>query len=352
VAEVDMQTGREAARFDIIIPHYNGAEMLARCLNSLRQEGTPGKHIIVVDNGSSDNSCLMVESTFPEVTLVRSKENLGYAGGCNLGFGRGRAEYVFFYNNDTEISPGALAKMEACFARHSDVAAVQPKLLSMRFAGHFDYAGAAGGFLDRLAFPWCRGRMLNVIEEDKGQYNAPREVFWTSGAALMLRRQLLDKYGLFDLQFFAHMEEIDLNWRMLNAGYRNYVEPGAVVYHYSGYTLGQGNALKYFYNHRNNLLMLVKNAPVATLLWLYPLRLLLDVMMMIKALLSREWAWAGGICRALPGHLRLIPHVLRERRRLISLGAQPTLPGYLMLPVSIIYYFFVLKRRKFSDIVE
>lgn len=337
---------------DIIIPHYNGKDILTQCLDSLHSENEPLFKIFVVDNGSTDGSREMLSEKYPAVEIIYSDSNLGYAGGCNLGFEYGDSPLVLFYNNDTEIKAGSLKRMSDFLLANKNIAAVQPKIISMRYEGKFDYAGASGGYLDRLAFPWCRGRVLDKIEEDHGQYDDPREVFWTSGAAFMVKRDVLNKIGLFDLTFFAHMEEIDLNWRILNAGYKNYVLPEAVVYHYSGYTLEKGNMKKYFFNHRNNLLMIVKNAPFLRILWLYPLRLVMDILMLINALFSREFEWAKGILFAFLNHFAYLPHVLKERRKLFSLGIKPGFRRDLSFPFSIIYNYFILKRRDYSAILD
>jgi GT2 family glycosyltransferase len=337
-----------APEIDIIIPHYNGSDMLRTCLNSLRRSAGVNFRIILVDNGSSDGSPEMVEQEFPEIMLIKNKKNLGYAGGCNKGYEHSTAPYIFFYNNDTEIDPKSLKTIVEFMNSHPEVASVQPKILSMRYKGKFDYAGAAGGFIDRLGFPWCRGRVIDAIEEDKGQYDEPIEVFWTSGAAVVYRKEVLDKVGVFDLKFFAHMEEIDLNWRAINAGYRHYNLPQAVVYHYSGYTLGQGNKQKLFFNHRNNLLMILKNAPNRTILWLYPVRLLMDLLMAVKAVFSREFDWARGIVKAFFAHFLLWPHVVGERYRQRGVIRKRIMPRELVFPVSIIFDYFILKKRKFS----
>ena len=335
---------------DIVIPHYNGKDMLKTCLDSIEESVVIQYRVILVDNGSTDGSQQMVRESFPGVLLIENGKNLGYAGGCNIGFKSCSAAYVFFYNNDTEITPNSLQLLVEFMDENPHVASVQPKILSMRYKGKFDYAGAAGGFIDNLGFPWCRGRVIDEIEEDHGQYDNPIEVFWTSGAAVLYRKKVIDEIGAFDLKFFAHMEEIDLNWRSINAGYVHYILPQAVVYHYSGYTLGTGNKQKLYFNHRNNILMILKNASIWRVLWLYPLRLVLDVMMIVKAIFSGEFDWAAGILKALFGHLLLWPHALNERKKHRAFIKSRKLNSNLVFPRSIIFSYFIRRERKFSMI--
>ncbi|MDW8467217.1 MAG: glycosyltransferase family 2 protein [Chloroherpetonaceae bacterium] len=211
--------------------------------------------------------------------------NLGYAGGCNFGFRHTEGKYVIFLNNDTEQEPDWIEHLVEVAESDERIAALQPKLRSMqaKLRGEkvFDYAGAAGGMLDMLGYPYALGRVFNAVEPDHGQYDESRDIFWASGAAMMVRRKAIEQVGAFDDDFFAHMEEIDLCWRLKIAGYRIVSVPKAVVYHYGGATLAAGNPRKIYLNHRNNLMMIIKNASWSRLLWLLPVRVLLELAALI-----------------------------------------------------------------------
>lgn len=270
-----------APTVDVIIPHFNGVEILDKCLASLEKATYPNLSVIIVDNGTVDESLKLASEKYKRIKILSAGKNLGYAGGCNFGFRRTRGKYAVFLNNDTEQEPDWLERLVEVAEKDDRIAAVQPKLLSMqaRQRGEkvFDYAGAAGGMLDALGYPYARGRVFNSVEVDKGQYDTVTEIFWASGAAMMVRRSVVEELGAFDDDFFAHMEEIDLCWRMKLAGYRVVSVPDAVVYHYGGATLAAGNPRKIYLNHRNNLMMIVKNASLGRLLWLLPVRIILEL---------------------------------------------------------------------------
>lgn len=270
-----------APAVDVIIPHFNGVEILDKCLASLEKTTYPNLSVIIVDNGTVDESLKLASEKYKRIKIFSAGKNLGYAGGCNFGFQRTRGKYVVFLNNDTEQEPDWLERLVEAAEKDERVAALQPKLLSMqaKLRGEkvFDYAGAAGGMLDALGYPYARGRIFNSVEVDKGQYDTLAEIFWASGAAMMVRRSVVEELGAFDDDFFAHMEEIDLCWRMKLAGHRILCVPDAVVYHYGGATLAAGNPRKIYLNHRNNLMMIIKNASLGRLLWLLPARIALEL---------------------------------------------------------------------------
>lgn len=246
-------------KVSVVILNWNGAEMLRRFLPSvLAGSAGEGIEVCVADNGSSDDSCRMLEQEFPAVRLIRLDRNYGFADGYNKAFEQVDAEYAVLLNSDVEVSPGWLTPMVEYMDLHPDVAACQPKLLDWKQKDRFEYAGAAGGFIDRYGYPFCRGRIFEVVEKDEGQYDAPISVFWATGAALFVR---LDKYrevGGLDGRFFAHMEEIDLCWRLRSRGYKLFCLPESKVWHVGGATLKKENPRKTFLNFRNNLLMLYK----------------------------------------------------------------------------------------------
>ena len=226
------------ARVAVIILNWNGEKLLREFLPSVVKYTDPGLgRIVVADNASEDDSVRILEQEFPEVELIRFSQNHGFAGGYNRAVGLVPEEIVVLLNSDVEVAPGWLEPLVALLDEEPGIAAVQPKILAYTNRNHFEYAGACGGFIDSLGFPFCRGRILNVTEEDRGQYDEVREVFWCSGAALCIRRESYLQAGGLDERFFAHMEEIDLCWRIRNRGYALKVQPASVVYHLGGGSL-------------------------------------------------------------------------------------------------------------------
>ena len=232
--------------------------MLKRYLPSVVAH-TKGAEVIVADNGSTDNSLEVLAKEFPGVQTILLDKNYGFAEGYNRAIAQVESEYVVLLNSDVEVTDGWLEPVLAYLDAHSDVAAVQPKVRSWLRRTHFEHAGAAGGYLSKLYFPYCRGRVLWHVEEDKGQYDTEAEVDWTSGACMCVRTKVYKECGGLDAAFFAHMEEIDLCWRMRNAGWRLVCLPQSVVYHLGGGALSYESPRKTYLNHRNNLLMIYKN---------------------------------------------------------------------------------------------
>ena len=248
----------------VIILNWNGTEMLRRYLPSVvkSQESSAKRYdfeVIVADNGSTDNSLDVLAKEFPSVKTIVLDQNYGFAEGYNRAIAQVDSEYTVLLNSDVEVTEGWLDPLLAYLDTHTDVAAVQPKIRSWLRRSHFEHAGAAGGYLSKLYFPYCRGRILWHVEEDKGQYDTAAEVDWTSGACMCVRTKVYKECGGLDAAFFAHMEEIDLCWRMRNAGWRLVCVPESVVYHLGGGALNYESPRKTYLNHRNNLLMIYKN---------------------------------------------------------------------------------------------
>lgn len=248
------------AKVAVVILNWNGEKLLREFLPSVVKNTAPETgRVVVVDNASDDASVEVMQRDFPDVELVRFDVNYGFAGGYNKIIGQLEEEIVVLLNSDVEVTPGWLEPLVDVLEQDPSVAAVQPKIKSYRNKGQFEYAGACGGFIDRLGFPFCRGRILEVTEDDRGQYDDSVEVFWCSGAALCVRREVYLQAGGLDERFFAHMEEIDMCWRIRNRGGVLKVCPSSVVYHLGGGSLPMNHPRKLFLNYRNNLLMLYKN---------------------------------------------------------------------------------------------
>lgn len=244
----------------VIILNWNGAKMLQRYLPSVVQHTTlPDVDIIVADNGSSDNSLEVIRTEFPTVKTIVLDRNYGFAEGYNRAIEQVESDYVVLLNSDVEVTPGWLEPLMLFMDANTDVASVQPKIRSWIYRSYFEHAGAAGGYVNALGYPYCRGRVLWKVEEDKGQYDTTADVDWTSGACMCVRTSVYKELGGLDASFFAHMEEIDLCWRMRNAGWRLVCLPQSVVYHLGGGSLHYDSPRKTYLNHRNNLLMIRKN---------------------------------------------------------------------------------------------
>ena len=247
------------SRVSVVILNWNGRRHLERFLPSVVCHCPADCEVVVADNGSVDDSLAWLRLNYADVRVVKLDRNYGFAEGYNRALQEIESAYVVLLNSDVEVTAGWLTPLIEVLDTQSDVAAVAPKLRSVDRRDSFEYAGAAGGFIDYLGYPFCRGRILGSVEEDRGQYDDRRDVFWVSGAAMCCRRELFLELGGFDADFFAHMEEIDLQWRMQLAGWRIVVEPRSVVYHLGGGTL-PNSSRKVYLNHRNNLAMLYKCA--------------------------------------------------------------------------------------------
>lgn len=270
----------------IVLLNWNGAEHLRRFLPSVVAQAPAGVEVVVADNGSTDDSLSVLTNEFPSVTVLRMDANYGFAGGYNRALAQIEADYYLLLNSDVETPAGWLEPLLDVLEHEPDVAAVAPKLLSWSDRTQFEYAGASGGFIDFLGYPFCRGRILRRVETDEGQYDDARDVFWVSGAAFCCRAEVFRALGGFDEDFFAHMEEIDLCWRMQLAGYRVRIVPQSSVFHFGGGTLTADSPAKVFYNHRNNLAMLYKCSSPAQRVLVAVVRPALDLLAALSYLLQ------------------------------------------------------------------
>ena len=281
----------------VIILNWNGEAMLRRFLPSLiANTQLDGVELVVADNGSTDDSLAYLRTQ--TVRIIELGANHGFAEGYNRAIAQVDAEYVVLLNSDVELTPNWLDTLLNYARTHADVAALQPKVLSWHAKNRFEHAGAAGGMMDCLGYPYCRGRFLSHLEEDKGQYDTPAQIFWTTGACMLIRRDVYLAVGGLDALFFAHQEEIDLCWRLNARGYKLMAVPQSVVYHVGGGTLEYENPRKTFLNFRNNLLMLYKNLPTAKWLLVMLIRLPLDYVAALQMLCSAKCLNAKAVLQA------------------------------------------------------
>lgn len=292
----------------VVILNWNGIEHLRRFLGSVVEHTPAEADIVVADNGSTDGSVEWIERHHPRVKVVLLDRNYGFAEGYNRALRQIDSRYYILLNSDVEATPGWTQPLVEMLDSADDIAAVAPKLLSWQQRDRFEYAGASGGFIDALGYPFCRGRILSYTETDSGQYDSPREVFWASGAAMACRADVFHSLGGFDADFFAHMEEIDLCWRMQLAGYRIMVEPRSAVYHLGGGTL-PASPRKLYLNHRNNLAMIYKCASTPQRIICAVVRPLCDgaeaVIYLLSGRMREAWAVMRAWGRFLAWHRRL-----------------------------------------------
>ena len=334
----------------VVILNWNGAEMLRRFLPSVVEtsRGREDVEVCVADNASSDASCEMVTHEFPSVRLIRLDANYGFAEGYNRALQAVEAEYVVLLNSDVEVTPGWLDTLLAYMDEHPEVAACQPKLLDYKQKDLFEYAGAAGGFIDRYGYPFCRGRIFHTIEADRGQYDTPIEVFWATGAALLVRLSVYREEGGLDARFFAHMEEIDFCWRLKSRGYQLMCLPQSVVYHVGGATLKRENPRKTFLNFRNNLAMLYKNLPEAELRPVMRVRYFLDYLAALAFLLKGDRANAGAILLARREYKHMRPLLEADREQNLRYATTVELSG--RFGFSILWQAAVRGRKFYSSL--
>ncbi len=313
---------------EIVILNWNGAAHLRRFLPSVLA-AADGAGVVVADNGSTDESLELLAAAFPQVRVVRLDRNYGFAEGYNRALEQVEADVFVLLNSDVETPEGWLAPLLECLERNPDVAAVAPKLRSVDEPERFEYAGAAGGYIDFWGYPFCRGRILRSVERDTGQYDDEREVFWVSGAAFCCRAEAFRAAGGFDADFFAHMEEIDLCWRLQLAGHRIRIVPASTVYHLGGGTLAPDSPRKVFFNHRNNLAMLYKCASPLQRLAVAVVRPALDLAAACSYLLQGRAANFRAVFRAYRDFLRWHGALARKRRAIRRAGkARASAPIY------------------------
>jgi len=332
----------------IVILNWNGKKYLEEFLPFLIQSSYKNYKIIVADNNSTDDSLPFLNSHFPEVQVIKLVENYGFAKGYNLALQQVDAPYYVLLNSDVKVATDWIEPMVALLESDLNIAACQPKLLAFHQPDSFEYAGAAGGWLDHLGYPFAMGRIFDITEKDMGQYDQSIPIFWASGAALCIRAKSFHEVGGFDNYFFAHQEEIDLCWRLQLAGSKVYSCPRSVVYHVGGGTLPKGNSLKTYLNFRNNNIMLFKNLSGWNRFYVLFLRAMLDSASAIKSLVKGDSGYFLSVVRA---HISFISWIFSKREgSVFPQKKSGRLNGY--YSGSVAWQHFVKGKRKFTDLIS
>lgn len=334
----------------VVIPHIGKSKVLYRCLQSLAKTTYLPFELIVVDNGS-DLSLSRVQGIIPRVQVVCPGRNLGFAGGCNAGIRHAQGKYVVLLNNDTVVDEDWLSPLVTALESDDSLAAAQPKILSLWHTGFFDYAGGMGGLMDLFGYPFVIGRIFESIEKDQGQYDRHFQIFWVTGTACLWRRSVLQQIGMLDADFFAHMEEIDLNWRAQLLGYRVVSISESLVYHYSGWTLSHQAYRKMYLNHRNSLIMMLKNYDGANLLWIFPYRILAEWVTVLFAMVKLDFKRVLAVPHAFLYILLHLPSIIRKRcvvqsKRQVS----DTMLMRRLYRGSLVWQYFILRKRYVSEL--
>lgn len=337
-------------KVSIVILNWNGAHFLRQFLPPLLAHTSyPWVEIVVADNASTDESITLLRQQFPQVRIIQLDRNYGFAGGYNRALSQIQADYYVILNSDVEVTPSWLEPLIDFLEKHPDVAAVMPKIRSWHRRSYFEYAGAAGGFIDRLGYPFCRGRVFNTIEIDEGQYNEISEVFWVTGACMIIRAEVFRTCLGFDERFFAHMEEIDLCWRMLWKGYKLYCVPQSTVFHVGGGALPAENPFKIYLNFRNNLFLLYKNLPPRSLYSTLLQRLLLDYAAAIMFIAEGKFAFFVAVLKAHRDFLRS-RKILRKFRKQQSYLSNKFPASHLILKKNLVWQYFIKQKNYFSTL--
>ena len=331
----------------VVILNWNGKAYLEEFLPSVVASTYQNIEIVVGDNGSTDDSVAFIRANYPSIKLIINDKNYGFTGGYNRVLAQVEAHYYILLNSDIEVVPGWIEPVIELMETDDLIAAAAPKIKDFKHKNAFEHAGAAGGFIDKLGYPFCQGRIFFDIEEDKGQYEQTREIFWASGAALFIKKKYWDECGGFDERFFAHMEEIDLCWRLKNMGLKVMYCPQTEVYHVGGGTLNVENPFKTYLNFRNNLILLKKNLPFQRAIIIIPVRFVLDLLAIFRFMSEgkRKDAWA--VSRAHQNFIYYLfsshPTTVRNRYRKYNLTG--------MYKHSIIADFFLRNKKHFSDLL-
>jgi GT2 family glycosyltransferase len=328
----------------IVILNWNGKHLLERFLPSVI-ENSKGFQVVVADNASSDDSVAFLRERYPGIRIIENRENYGFAGGYNKALREVDADLFCLLNSDVEVTKGWLSPVLELFAQNADIGIVQPKIKDLNRPDCFEYAGAAGGFLDSFGYPFCRGRIFQSLEEDHGQYDDIREIFWATGACMFIRQEVFRELGGFDPDYFAHQEEVDLCWRARNHGYSIYYTGGSEVFHMGGSTLNNMNPKKTFLNFRNSLYSITKNLPRKKAFPIVLSRLLLDGIAALRFVFQLKWKHAWAIVRAHLSYYRHFFHMLRKREKIRFVEKY-------YATTSIVWSYYVRRIKTFGILVK
>jgi len=337
----------------VAILTYNGISYTKQFLKGVVETEYSNLEIYVIDNHSTDEVCVYVKDNFPTVNIIELSSNEGFAGGYNTGLSQIEADYFVLLNQDVEVPKNWIQPIIDEMESDAKLAICQPKILAQKNKTAFEYAGAAGGFIDFLGYPFCRGRIFDSLENDNGQYNEPMECFWASGAAFFIRANVFKSFGGFDATFFAHFEEIDLCWRVKNAGYKIAVIPQSFVYHVGGSVIEYQSPRKTFLNFRNGLVMLHKNLKTKHLLWKLPVRFLLDVVAAYRSLFGGDIATYKAIAKAHFSYMSNLKKWQQQRKKCQKQVSQNKVTKANLTGIyyrSIVWDFFIKKKERFTDL--
>lgn len=331
----------------VVILNWNGLKYLRQYLPSVLRSVWPGLEIVIGDNASTDGSVDFIRSEYPNIRVIQNDDNYGFTGGYNKVLSQVDADYYILLNSDVEVSPGWIAPVINLMESDPLIAAAAPKIIAFNQKDSFEHAGAAGGFIDKYGYPFCRGRMFYEIEKDKGQYQQSGEVFWATGAAMFVKRKHWDEAGGFDDRFFAHMEEIDLCWRLKNMGYKVMYCAESEVFHLGGGTLNVENPFKTYLNFRNNLLLLQNNLPFWRATFTITARFWMDMLALFRFLGEgkRKDAWA--VSRA---HQNFVFRLFVPGKKNPKLKVHKHYPLTGIYKGSLVWDFFVKKKMHFTDL--
>ncbi|MGH2563682.1 MAG: glycosyltransferase family 2 protein, partial [Ginsengibacter sp.] len=331
----------------VVILNWNGKSFLEKFLPFVIEFAYDNQSVIVADNASDDDSIDFLKENYPTVKILLSNTNEGFAKGYNSALKSVAADYYILLNSDVQVTKGWIEPVISLMETDENIAACQPKILSFRERKQFEYAGACGGFIDKLGYPFTRGRIFETCETDTGQYDNLTQIFWATGAALFVRAKIFHELNGFDEEFFAHQEEIDLCWRMQRKGYLIYVVPASVVYHVGGGTLPMGDRKKVYLNFRNNLIMMTKNLPVSERAWKIPLRIFLDTIAAYRSLIDGNFSTFISITSA---HLHYLEWLFigKREKKFSKLKMKNIIPVY---DGSIVWQYFIKQKKTFSEII-
>ncbi len=335
------------SRVAVVILNWNGKSFLEKFLPGVLESCRDTADLIVADNCSNDDSVAFVREHFPEVRIIQLDKNNGYTGGYNDALLQVKSEYYVLLNSDVEVKDDWITPVIRLMDSNKKIAACQPKILSHAEPDAFEYAGAAGGFIDKYGFPFCRGRIFQSIEKDSGQYDNSRRIFWATGACMFIRAECFHEFSGFDRDFFAHMEEIDLCWRLQHEGYEIWYCAESKVYHVGGGTLPKNNPQKTYLNYRNNLFLLYKNLPPVQFRKVFFFRKIVDFIAALKFLQTNGTEDCKAVFRA---HRDFQKDKWKYEARHNGLQSTDFQANNLIYPSSILFSYFIRRQRKFSEL--